>query len=73
MTDIDRIKNYPRLVLIHDQALAEAKNYERFWDGFYKYCHQVFGKFTGKAVLDDGQVIEVKDVMAFAEYAVNRW
>ncbi|HBR34735.1 MAG TPA: hypothetical protein DD734_08875 [Firmicutes bacterium] len=47
--------------------------YERFWDGFYKYCHQVFGKFTGKAVLDDGQVIEVKDVMAFAEYAVNRW
>ncbi len=36
-------------------------------------CHQVFGKFNGKAILDDGMVIEVKDMMAFTEYAVNRW
>ncbi|HZJ57091.1 MAG TPA: DUF2804 domain-containing protein [Clostridia bacterium] len=38
-----------------------------------KHCHQVFGKFTGRATLDDGQVIEVKDIMAFAEHAVNQW
>lgn len=38
-----------------------------------KHCDQVFGKFTGKAVLDDGQVIEVNDMTAFAEHAVNRW
>lgn len=36
-------------------------------------CHQVFGKFNGKAILGDGKVIEVKDMMAFTEYAVNRW
>jgi hypothetical protein len=36
-------------------------------------CHQVFGRFTGKAVLDDGRVINVKNLMAFAEHAVNRW
>ena len=28
---------------------------------------QVFGRFTGKAVLDDGAVIELKDYMGFAE------
>lgn len=37
------------------------------------HIHQVFGRFSGKAVLDDGKVIEVKDLMAFAEHAVNRW
>lgn len=37
------------------------------------HCHQIFGKFSGKAVLDDGTVIEIKDFMAFAEHAVNRW
>jgi len=36
-------------------------------------CHQVFGRFTGRAVLDDGRVLEVKDLVAFAEHAVNRW
>ncbi|QMV42705.1 DUF2804 domain-containing protein [Cohnella cholangitidis] len=36
-------------------------------------CHQLFGTFNGKAVLDDGQVIEVKDLVAFAEHAVNNW
>ena len=37
------------------------------------HCHQIFGKFNGKAVLDDGTVLEVKDLVAFAEHAVNRW
>ena len=35
--------------------------------------HQVFGRFTGKAVLDDGRVIEVRDFMGFAEKVVNKW
>ena len=35
--------------------------------------HQVFGKFTGKAVLDDGKVIKVKNMLGFAEKVVNRW
>ena len=35
--------------------------------------HQVFGKFSGKAVLDDGTVIEIKDKLGFAEKVHNKW
>jgi hypothetical protein len=35
--------------------------------------HQVFGKFTGSAVLEDGTIIYVKDFMGFAERVENRW
>ncbi len=35
--------------------------------------HQVFGRFTGKAVLDDGRVIEIKDFPGFAEKVENKW
>lgn len=35
--------------------------------------HQVFGKFTGRAVLDGGGVIELKDFMGFAEKVENKW
>ncbi len=35
--------------------------------------HQVFGRFTGKAVLDDGTVIEIKDFLGFAEKVENKW
>ena len=35
--------------------------------------HQVFGNFTGKAVLDDGKVIEIKDFLGFAEKVSNKW
>ncbi|MDY4224636.1 MAG: DUF2804 domain-containing protein [Candidatus Limivicinus sp.] len=35
--------------------------------------HQVFGRFTGKAVLDDGTVIEVRDFPGFAEKVENKW
>ena len=35
--------------------------------------HQVFGYFSGKAVLDDGTVIEIKDFLGFAEKVYNRW
>lgn len=35
--------------------------------------HQVFGRISGKAVLDDGTVIELKDVMCFIEQVRNRY
>ena len=35
--------------------------------------HQVFGRMSGKAVLDDGKVIEVKNMMCFAEKVHNRY
>lgn len=35
--------------------------------------HQVFGKFYGKAVLDDGQIITVTDKLGFAEHVINQW
>lgn len=35
--------------------------------------HQVFGRFTGYAVLDDGKKIEIKDVLGFAERVHNKW
>lgn len=35
--------------------------------------HQVFGRFTGRAVLDDGKTIEVKDFFGFAEKVKNKW
>ena len=35
--------------------------------------HQVFGRFTGKAVLDDGTVLDVKDFFGFAEKVKNKW
>ena len=35
--------------------------------------HQVFGKFSGKMVLDDGSIIHLKDFMGFAEKVHNKW
>ena len=35
--------------------------------------HQVFGRFTGKAILDDGREILLKDFMGFAEKVRNKW
>lgn len=35
--------------------------------------HQVFGRFTGKAVLDDGTVLGVQDLPGFAEKVINKW
>lgn len=35
--------------------------------------HQVFGRFTGKLVLDDGSVIQLKDFLGFAEKVHNKW
>ncbi len=35
--------------------------------------HQVFGKFTGKVILDDGSTLQIKDLMGFAEKVENKW
>ncbi len=35
--------------------------------------HQVFGRFSGRAVLDDGKIIDLKDFPGFAEKVFNRW
>ena len=35
--------------------------------------HQVFGRFTGTAVLDDGTRIQIRDLMGFAEKVENKW
>ncbi len=35
--------------------------------------HQVFGKMSGMAVLDDGTKIQIKDMMCFAEKVHNRY
>lgn len=35
--------------------------------------HQVFGRFTGKIILDDGTPIHLKDFMGFAEKVHNKW
>ena len=35
--------------------------------------HQVFGKFTGTMILDDGSTVELKDFLGFAEKVRNKW
>ena len=35
--------------------------------------HQVFGCFTGTATLDDGTVLEIRDLLGFAEKVENKW
>ena len=35
--------------------------------------HQIFGKFNGKMILDDGSVVELKDFLGFAEKVRNKW
>ncbi len=36
-------------------------------------CHQVFGKWNGTAVLDDGTEIRIENMTAFCEFSDNRW
>ncbi len=35
--------------------------------------HQVFGKFSGTATLDDGTVLQIRDLLGFAEKVENKW
>lgn len=36
-------------------------------------CHQIYGKWNGTVTLDDGKVLEIKDMFAFCEYVENKW
>lgn len=36
-------------------------------------CHQVHGYFNGTVTLDDGTVLEIKDMYAFCERMENKW
>ena len=35
--------------------------------------HQVFGRMSGQAVLDDGTVLPIRDLLCFAEKVHNRY
>ena len=35
--------------------------------------HQVFGRFSGTAILDNGRKIEIRDLAGFAEKVRNKW
>lgn len=35
--------------------------------------HQVFGNFSGKAVLDNGRTLDIREFHGFAEKVFNRW
>ena len=35
--------------------------------------HQVFGQFSGTAVLDDGKEVHIEKLMGFAEKVRNKW
>lgn len=49
-------------------------NFNPFNLGVVKFsCHQVHGLWSGRVVLDDGKIIEVCDMYAFAEKMYNRW
>ena len=36
-------------------------------------CNQIYGKWNGNVVLDDGTVLKIKELFAFCEYVENRW
>lgn len=35
--------------------------------------HQIFGRYTGRVTLDDGTILEIKNLFGFAEKVDNRW
>ena len=37
------------------------------------HSHQVHGLWSGAVTLDDGRVLEIRDLPAFCEYVENRW
>jgi Domain of unknown function (DUF2804), N-terminal/Domain of unknown function (DUF2804), C-terminal len=40
---------------------------------FKSIVHQVFGRFSGTVVLDNGEKLQITDLMGFAEDVRNRW
>ena len=35
--------------------------------------HQVFGRFSGRVILDSGKELSIKDLTGFAEKVINKW
>lgn len=64
-----------------DSEMRFVFDVEPIYDNFTKTnmmwvhnkCHQIFGKWTGYVVLDDGRQLEIPTFTAFCEYAENKW
>ena len=39
----------------------------------YSQVHQMFGVYSGFAITDDGEKVEIRDLVGFAEEHVARW
>ena len=39
----------------------------------FSEVHQMFGRYSGQMVLDDGQLLEIHDLIGFAEEHQARW
>lgn len=63
--------NEGRLDLTFEPILDRAADMD-FWV-LASIQHQVFGRFSGKAVLDDGTELHIKDLIGFAEKVRNKW
>ena len=64
-----------------DDAGRFSLTMQPFFDNFsetnfgivHTYCHQIFGRFDGYVVADDGERFTIENMTAFCEHAVNRW
>jgi hypothetical protein len=63
--------NDGRFEMTFEPVLDRIENIDVFV--FRSIVHQVFGRFTGTVILDDGEKLEVRDLMGFAEDVRNRW
>ncbi len=65
---------------LRDESGALEMVFEPFFDNYTQnkfvvvdtHCDQLFGRFSGKIVTDDGEK-EFEGLVAFIEHAVNRW
>jgi len=55
------------------EPIIDRSDYTSVLDIIVTNQHQVFGKMSGKAVLDDGTVIRLKDFLCFAEKVHNKY
>ncbi|MGB4661501.1 MAG: DUF2804 domain-containing protein [Mobilitalea sp.] len=60
-----------RLDLILTPSYDRTTETKLFWVN--NICHQMFGSFSGKAVLDDGTELKIDNLISFAEHAINNW
>ena len=63
--------NDGRFEMTFEPVLDRVENVDVFV--FRSIVHQVFGRFTGTVILDNGEKLEVCDLMGFAEDVKTRW